>query len=102
MPNNCLTALLLGLSLLSLSACAQSPASIPGPLRSEVAAVFDKVSPDSIRAVMSILASDSLEGRQPGTRGFAMASAYVQGKFRAMGLQPGVNGRSYLQPLLFK
>src|SRR5258708_3261309 len=103
MPKNLLTvAALSGLVLFSASACAQNPAAIPANLQPEVARVFEKVSPDSIRAVMSVLASDELEGRQPGTRGFARASEYVQNKLKAMGLQPGVGGSSYVQPLLFK
>jgi Zn-dependent M28 family amino/carboxypeptidase len=102
MPSYRLTALFTVLILFSLPACAQSPAAIPASLQPEVAAAFKKVSPDSIRAVMSVLASDSFEGRQPGTRGFAKASAYVQQKLKAMGLKPGAGNGSYVQPLLFK
>ncbi|HEY4109534.1 M28 family metallopeptidase [Puia sp.] len=102
MPNYQLTALVLGLALLSVPACTQTPTAIPAALRSEVAGAFEKVSPDSIHAVMNVLASDALEGRQPGTRGFDRASEYVQGKMKAMGLKPGVAGNSYVQPLLFK
>ncbi len=97
-----LAALLLGLTVFYSAARAQSPAAIPAYLQPEVAAVFGGISPDSIRTVMSILASDSLQGRQPGTHGFAMASDYVQSKFKAIGLLPGVGGDSYIQPVLFK
>ena len=97
-----LTAFLLGLTAFASSACAQSATAIPANLRPEVAAALEKVSPDSIRSVMSLLASDRLEGRQPGTRGFAMASAYVEDKMKAMGLLPGVAGGSYVQPVLLK
>jgi len=96
------TALLLGLAFFSIQACAQSTAAIPADLQPEVAAAFDRISADSIHTAMSILASDGFEGRQPGTRGFTLASAYVQEKFKAMGLVPGVNGGSYIQPVLFK
>jgi len=51
---------------------------------------------------MHILASDQFEGRQPGTRGFTMASDYVQNKMKAMGLLPGAAGGSYVQPVLLK
>ena len=102
MPNHRLTALLTGLILLYFPACAQTPAAIPAALQSEAAAAFKNVSPDSIRAVMSILASDAFEGRQPGTRGFAKASAYVQDKLKAYGLKPAGGNGSYVQPLLFK
>ena len=96
------TALFLGLAFFSIQACAQTTTAIPADLQPEVAAAFQRISPDSIHAVMSILASDGFEGRQPGTRGFALASAYVQDKFKAMGLAPGVSGGSYVQPVLFR
>ncbi len=50
---------------------------------------------------MSFLADDLLEGRQPGTRGFAIASRYIQSQFMALGLLPGVHG-SYVQPVPLK
>ncbi len=57
---------------------------------------LDAVNPDAIKASMSFLADDLLEGRQPGTRGFAVASKYVETQFMSMGLVPGNNG-SYVQ-----
>jgi Zn-dependent M28 family amino/carboxypeptidase len=101
MPNNQLTALLLGLTFFLGTARAQTPTAIPEPLRTEVAGAFEKISPDSIHAVMNVLASDAFEGRQPGTRGFARASGYVQDKLKTYGLKPGL-GDSYVQSLLFK
>src|ERR1700722_16056690 len=93
---------LLGLIAFFTPASAQSVTAIPAYLRPEVAAALQRVSPDSISAVMRILASDQFEGRQPGTRGFAMASDYVQNKMKAMGLRPGVSGNSYVQPVLLR
>ena len=52
------------------------------------------VNPDQIESTMSFLASDLLEGRQPGTRGFAIASQYVQTQFKALGLQARWRGKS--------
>ncbi len=60
------------------------------------------VNPDQIESTMSFLASDLLEGRQPGTRGFAIASQYVQGQFKALGLRPGGEGNQYVQRVLLK
>jgi Zn-dependent M28 family amino/carboxypeptidase len=99
---------LLGLGLLGLTVLffptrrIRSVTAIPAYLRPEVAAVMEKINPDSIHTVMSILASDSFEGRQPGTRGFAMASDYVQHKMKAMGLLPGMDSGSFVQPVLLK
>jgi Peptidase family M28/PA domain len=97
-----LTALSLGLIIFLSQACAQSASSIDPRLQPEVANAFKNVSPDSIRSVMTVLASDRLEGRQPGTRGFAWASSYVESHFKTMGLVPGVGGKSYVQPVLLK
>jgi hypothetical protein len=97
-----MTALFMGLTILLSQACAQSVSSIDARLQSEVAKAFTNVNPDSIRSVMSVLASDRLEGRQPGTRGFALASSYVESHFKTMGLVPGVNGKSYVQPVMLK
>lgn len=55
------------------------------------------ISADAIKGSMSFLADDLLEGRQPGTRGFALASKFVETKFMSLGLVPGINGTSYIQ-----
>src|SRR5688572_17528927 len=60
------------------------------------------VNPDQIESTMSFLASDLLEGRQPGTRGFAIASQYVQTQFKALGLRPAGEGNQYVQRVLLK
>ncbi len=45
-----------------------------------------------------ILASDSLEGREAGTHGDTMASAYIIDSFRKIGLEPaGSDSGSYIQ-----
>ncbi|MGZ6164426.1 MAG: M28 family peptidase [Myxococcaceae bacterium] len=52
---------------------------------------------DAIRAHVRFLASDLLEGRGPGTRGDALAEAYVASQLEALGLRPaGTQG--FLQP----
>lgn len=52
-------------------------------------------SPDAARAHVTFLASDELEGRDAGTRGFDIASRYVATQFAGMGLTPAVNGDWY-------
>ena len=54
------------------------------------------INPDAIKATMTYLSDDLLEGRQPGTKGFALASKYVETQFMALGVKPAING-SYLQ-----
>ena len=58
--------------------------------------ILENVSPNAIKAHMSFLADDLLEGRQPGTRGFALGSKYIETQFMGLGLLPG-NGPSYIQ-----
>lgn len=57
------------------------------------------ITPEAIRAHMSFLADDLLEGRGTGSRGYEIAARYVAAQFEQFGLQPaGANG-SYLQPV---
>jgi hypothetical protein len=59
-------------------------------------------SAENIKAHMSFLASDLLEGRDAGSRGFDIAAEYVASQFRQMGLEPAGDGGTYFQrvPLL--
>lgn len=53
-----------------------------------------------LQSYLSVLASDSLEGRETGQRGQKKAAAYIAGKFKEFGLEPPVDtpdGKSYLQ-----
>ena len=46
------------------------------------------ITADAIRAHVRFLASDLLEGRGPGTRGDALAQAYIASELEALGLRP--------------
>ena len=52
---------------------------------------------DSIRAHVRFLASDLLEGRGPGTRGDALAEAYIASQLEALGLR-AAGTQGFLQP----
>ena len=53
----------------------------------------------NVKAHITFLASDLLQGREPGTPGYDIAANYVAAQFALLGLKPaGVNG-SYLQPV---
>ncbi|MCP3141223.1 M28 family metallopeptidase [Pyxidicoccus xibeiensis] len=54
--------------------------------------------PEVLRAHVRFLASDLLEGRGPGTRGDALAQAYIASQFEALGLKPAGTDGSFLQP----
>lgn len=52
--------------------------------------------PETIRAHMTFLSDDSLEGRGTGTRGFEIAARYAASQFDSYGLEPaGVDGTFY-------
>ncbi|GAB3690204.1 M20/M25/M40 family metallo-hydrolase [Spirosoma flavus] len=63
----------------------------------EAQQVVKTVRPEAIKNHMRILASDSLKGRKPGSRGFDMAAEYVVSQFKALGLQPAGENKTYRQ-----
>ena len=81
-------------SLISMDGFGQIPADTQRALQA--------VSPDAIESTMNFLANDQVEGRQPGTKGFATASQYVQSQFKALGLQPPGQDNQYVQRVVLK
>lgn len=75
---------------------------VPGHLKTG----FESITGKEADAYIRFLASDLLEGRQTGSKGFAIASAYAASLFRAWGIQPAgdLQGkqRSYFQGLEVK
>ena len=57
----------------------------------------DQITQSDLKDVLTILASDALEGRATGTRGQKMAAAFISYQFAEAGLKPPVNG-GYYQP----
>lgn len=58
------------------------------------------ISAKDLKEYLSVLASDSLEGRETGERGQKMAAQYIAGKFKEFGLEAPVQtpeGKSYFQ-----
>ena len=58
-------------------------------------AAAQQFSTDAIRAHMTFLASDLLEGRGTATRGHRIAAEYVAAQYALVGLEPGANGSWY-------
>ncbi len=56
-------------------------------------------SPDRVKAHVTFLADDLLEGRGTGTRGYDIAARYVASQFAAAGLKPGGRDSSWYQPV---
>ncbi|HEV8357976.1 MAG TPA: peptidase M28, partial [Gemmatimonadales bacterium] len=83
------------LALAALAAC--RPAGAPSgavPVPPEALAAVDTA---TLMAHIRVLAADSLMGRGPGTAGEEKTVAYLEGRFRAMGLRPGNTDGSYIQ-----
>jgi Zn-dependent M28 family amino/carboxypeptidase len=63
----------------------------------QVQAAADSITAAGLLQHIRNLSDDSLEGRGPGTPGEAKAVAYIEGQFRALGLQPGNPDGTYQQ-----
>lgn len=55
--------------------------------------------PDAVRAHVTFLADDLLEGRDTGSRGFDIAANYVAAQFTLMGLKPAAPDGSFFQKM---
>lgn len=77
--------------LFILLAAAASAALAP-----EESRLASAISADLLRAHVSFLASDALEGRDTPSRGLDTAAEYLASQFRRLGLKPGA-GQSYFQ-----
>ena len=89
-------------ALLALAACqGKTPAPVRAPETPEAQVPAD-LAATRIEADLRFLADDLLEGREAGTRGYALASLYVAQRLRAIGLEPAGENGSYFQtvPLL--
>ena len=54
-------------------------------------------SPTAIKAHMTFLADDLMEGREAGTRGYDIAANYVASQYAQLGVKPAGDKGSYLQ-----
>ncbi|MEO1631130.1 MAG: M20/M25/M40 family metallo-hydrolase [Bacteroidota bacterium] len=57
---------------------------------------------EALRFDVAYLASDLLEGRQPGTPGEALAADYIARRFAEVGLTPGGDDGGWTQPFTFQ
>ena len=81
----------------SLRAAVVGAALLAAPLAAEP--VF---SPVRIKADVTFLADDLLEGRETGTRGHELAAKYVAAQFTVAGLLPGAKDGSWFQRVTFQ
>jgi Zn-dependent M28 family amino/carboxypeptidase len=95
--------LLAGLCLAACNREAPAPSAGTAPAKDAAPAPWaNDPSARRIEADVRKLADDAMEGRETGTRGYAMASDHVAGRFAAIGLQPAGDGGTFFQrvPLL--
>ena len=84
-------ALLLSASLpfaVSAPLCAQAVASAPTLIPEEALPADPRFSADRVKADVTFLADDLLEGRDTGSRGHEIAARFVAQRFAALGLTP--------------
>ena len=83
-----------GLALLSLAAFPDGRQPVPA----SVATGFNSIREDTLRADLTFVASDALEGRMSLENGDAVAIQWIASEFAKAGLQPAAKG-SFLQPV---
>lgn len=83
-----------------LLSCATTSPQSPAP-DARVSAALATIRPEAIRGHIEFLADDSVEGRETGTRGFDVASAYVASEFEEAGLEPGTPA-GWFQPVTLR
>lgn len=93
--------------LLTLGACRTGPseeAQVPGEALAGIAlpagagAAAEGIDAAGLRAVVSFLADDLLEGRGPASRGDALTQRYLASMLELLGLEPGGPDGGWLQP----
>jgi len=66
-------------------------------LLAATSASAQEFTPERFKSHVEFLASDLMEGRDAGTRGYDLAASYVASKFLGLGLTPGGSGGWYQQ-----
>src|SRR5437763_3113157 len=85
---------LAGVAGLGVTALTQNQQPVPA----SVASGFNTIREDALRADLTFLASDALEGRMSLQTGDAVAIQWIASEFAKAGLQPAANG-SFLEPV---
>src|ERR1700755_1701878 len=70
--------------------------------KSDPSAYAKTITPDDIRAHLTVVASKEMEGRETATPGQKRAAAYIESQFKEIGLLPGNNGEYQLKYPLYQ
>ena len=79
-----------------LMAALMASAMLVSPATAQTSAGFQP-SAENIRAHVTFLASDLLEGREAGSKGYDIAAGYVASQFAQLGLKPAGKDATYFQ-----
>lgn len=90
-----LTLMIVDTSLLAGQQSSASDDRIPSEAAQKVA--NEGITESGLRADISFLADDLLEGRGPGTRGDELAQKYIATQFQTLGLKPAAPGGGFYQ-----
>ena len=71
------------------------------PASPDVKNALARIAPGPLRAHVSFLASDLLEGRGTPSRGLEIAAEYIAAQFQRIGLQPAAGPDGFFQPARF-
>jgi Zn-dependent M28 family amino/carboxypeptidase len=85
------------IALLAIAGFTTSQLADARPAAKAAAPALPSIDEARLREHIKTLASDYFEGRGPGTRGDAMATAYIAGAFAAMGLEPAGDNGTWFQ-----
>ena len=88
--------LLIALAALALASPLAGLAADVRPTPAEIAAA-GAITPALLRADVKFVSSDLTEGRAPGTRGDAVARAFIASQLEALGLQPAAPEGGFMQ-----
>ena len=85
-----------------LPALALAAFMLAAPAGAQPSSIADPGSARRVRADIEFLASDNLEGRDTGSKGYAIAADYVASQFRAIGLEPAGDKGSWFLAVPFR
>ena len=96
--------LLVGMLVATTSACAQESGVTPSdqevslaPLTADVLGAAASITPEDYFNKISVIAHDSMGGRETPSLGLDMTAAWIAGEFARLGLTPGGDDGGYVQ-----
>jgi hypothetical protein len=89
----------LAAGILAAAVCGVEPINGQGTLPAAAPSSLDRLNEDELRTWLTNLSSDLMQGRAVFTEGYGLASSYIAGELRAMGVKPMGDHGSYFQAI---